>query len=147
VKENSTADHRHEKIRLGMAFEQLDFLYMPTRDVAADERYFEEVLGGRVLFAIEGMGARVAAIELTTTPPLVLLADHLIGDAPVLVYRVADLPAELAVLEGRGWTPEATFEIPHGPCCSFRAPGGQRLALYQLTRPEVAAHFAGRRDF
>jgi hypothetical protein len=134
-------------IRLGMGFEQLDFLYMPTRDVAGDLHYFEEVLGGKVVFAVDGMGAKVAAIELTTAPPLVLLADHLGGDAPILVYRVADLPAELAALEGRGWTREATFEIPHGPCCSFRASGGQRLALYQLTRPEVAAHFAGRRDF
>jgi hypothetical protein len=25
--------------------------------------------------------------------------------------------------------------------------GGHRFALYQLTRPEVAAHFEGRRDF
>ena len=130
-----------------MAFEQLDFLYMPTPDVVNDARYFEEVLGGRVVFAVDGMGAKVAAIELTTTPPLVLLADHLEGDAPILVYRVADLPAELAALEGRGWTREAMFEIPHGPCCSFRAPGGQRLALYQLTRPEVVTHFEGRRDF
>ena len=130
-----------------MAFEQLDFLYMPTRDVAGDLRYFEEVLGGRVVFAIDGMGAKVAAIELSTAPPLVLLADHLEGDAPILVYRVADLKAELDGLASRGWTREATFEIPHGPCCAFYAPGGQRLALYQLTRPEVASHFAGRRDF
>jgi hypothetical protein len=30
---------------------------------------------------------------------------------------------------------------------SFRTPGGYRIALYQLTRPEVVAHFTGRRDF
>jgi len=130
-----------------MTFEQLDFLYVPSRDVVNDLRYFEEVLGGTVVFAIDGMGARVAAVELTPGPPLVLLADHLEGDSPVLVYRVGDLPAELAALEARRWKREGTFEIPHGPCCSFRAPGGQRIALYQLTRPEVAAHFAGRRDF
>jgi hypothetical protein len=34
-----------------------------------------------------------------------------------------------------------------GPCCSFTTPGGHRIAVYELTRPEVAAHFAGRRDF
>src|SRR2546427_2031655 len=114
-----------------MALEQLDFIYMPTRDVAGDLRYFEEVLGGRVVFAVDGMGARVAAVELTSGPPLVLLADHLDGQAPILVFRVSDLEAELAGLESRGWTREGTFEIPHGPCCSFQAPGGQRLALYQ----------------
>jgi hypothetical protein len=64
-----------------------------------------------------------------------------------LVYRVPDLTAALAELEGRGWQREHTFEIPHGPICSFRSPGGHRIALYQLTRPEVADHFAGRRDF
>jgi hypothetical protein len=39
------------------------------------------------------------------------------------------------------------LEIPQGPCCSFRTPGGHRIALYQLTRAEVAPHFDGRRDF
>lgn len=128
-------------------FEQLDFLYVPSRDVAADLGYFTEVLGGRVRFAIEAMGTRVAAIQLSERPPLVLLADHLEGERPILVYRAADLDAALADLEARGWQRQHTLEIPHGPCCSFRTPGGHRIALYQLTRPEVAAHFEGRRDF
>jgi hypothetical protein len=127
-------------------FEQLDFLYMPSRDVAADRDWFAGVLGGRVVFAIEGMGTRVAAIELGAGP-LVLLADHVDGEAPVLVYRVADLDAALADLEERGWARTGSFEIPHGPICSFRAPGGQRIALYQLTRPGAADHFDGRMDF
>jgi hypothetical protein len=50
-------------------------------------------------------------------------------------------------MQARGWVREHTFEIPHGPCCSFRTPGGHRFALYQLTRPEAANHFEGRRDF
>jgi len=128
-------------------FERLDFLYVPSRDVAADLAYFAEDLGGRVVFAIEAMGTRVAAVQLTEHPPLVLLADHLEGERPILVYRVADLGAALADLEARGWQRQRTLEIPQGPCCSFRTPGGHRIALYQLTRPEVAAHFDGRRDF
>jgi hypothetical protein len=130
----------------GPPFQQLDFLYMPSRDVAADRTYLTDVLGGRMVFAVEAMGTRVAAVELGPGPPL-LLADHLAGEAPILVYRVADLDATLAALAARGWTPTATFDIPHGPCCSFRTPGGQRLALYQRTRPEAASHFDGRRDF
>jgi hypothetical protein len=130
-----------------LRFEQLDFLYTPSDDVAADMAYFAEVLGGRVRFAIEAMGTRVAAIELTAGPPLVLLTDHLEGDRPILVYRVDDLRAAMAELESRGWEREPSLEIPHGPCCSFRTPGGHRIALYQLIRPEAAAHFDGRRDF
>jgi hypothetical protein len=72
-------------------FQQLDFLYTPSRDVAADLAYLVEVVGARVVFAIEAMGP--------------------------------------------------------GPCCSFRTPGGHRIAVYQLTRPEATAHFDGRRDF
>jgi hypothetical protein len=125
----------------------LDFVYMPSPDVARDLEYFTGVLGGRVVFAIDAMGTRVAAIELTPGPPLILLADHLEGEGPILVYRVPDLPEAAAMLESRGWERGATVEIPPGPCCPFRAPGGQRVALYQLTRPEVAEHFEGRRDF
>ena len=127
--------------------EQLDFLYTPSRDVAADLEYVTEVLGARVVFAVEAMGTRVAAIQLTEGPPLVVFADHLEGDRPILVYRVPDLGAALVELEAHGWNRQHTLEIPQGPCCSLRTPGGHRIALYQLTRPEVAAHFDGRRDF
>jgi hypothetical protein len=128
-------------------FERLDFLYVPSHDVAADLEHFTEVIGGRVVFAVEAMGTRVAAIQLTEHPPLLLLADHLKGERPILVYRVADLGAALADLEARGWQRQHTLEIPQGPCCSFRTPGGHRVALYQLTRPGVAAQFDGRHDF
>ena len=128
-------------------FLSLDFIYTPSRDVAADIEHFSEVLGGRVLFAIDSMGTRVAALEMTEGAPLLLFADHVEGERAILVYRVADLRAALADLERRGWEREHTFEIPHGPICSFRTPGGHRIAVYQLTRPEVASHFAGRRDF
>ena len=128
-------------------FQQLDFVYTPSTDVAADLGYFSEVLGGRVVFAVEAMGTRVAAVQFTEGPPLVLLADHVKGDRPILVYRVADLGAALVELAARGWERQQTLEIPQGPCCSYRTPGGHRIALYQLTRPGVASHFDGRRDF
>ena len=130
-----------------MTFQALDFVYMPSRDVAADMAYFTDVLGGRLIFAVEGMGTRVAMVELTEAPPRVLLAGHLEGDQPVLVYRVNDLKVAMRELEGRGWQRESTFEIPHGPVCPFRTPGGHRLAIYQLVRPEAGEHFEGRRDF
>jgi hypothetical protein len=128
-------------------FERLDFVYMPSRDVAADAAHFTATFGADLVFAIEAFGARVAMVRLSDEPPDLLLADHLAGEAPVLVYRVANLDEAMAALERRGWEPQPRFGIPHGPCCAFRTPGGQRLAIYQLTRPEVAERFAGRRDF
>jgi hypothetical protein len=129
------------------SFGTLDFIYIPSRDTAADLAYLEQVMGAQIVFAIEAMGTRVAAVELGEGPPLVVLASHLEGDRPILVYRIPDLASALDALELRGWEREQTLEIPHGPCCSFQTPGGHRIAVYQLTRPEAATHLAGRRDF
>ncbi len=128
-------------------FESLDYVYMPSRDVPADLAYFADVLGGRVAFAIDGMGARVAMIDLTDGPPRILLADHLEGDRPILVYRVADLDVAADELRSRGWDEGHSLEIPQGPVRSFAGPGGHRLAIYERSRPGVEASFEGRRDF
>jgi hypothetical protein len=134
-----------------MAFESLDFVYLPSADVAADMRYFTDVLGGTLVFAVHGMGARVAMIALTDpaagAAPRILLTDHLEDERPILIYRVADLARTMDDLEARGWRRQATLEIPHGPCCSFVAPGGQRIAIYERSRPQVEDSFSGRRDF
>jgi hypothetical protein len=127
--------------------ESLDFLYMPSRDVAADLAFYIELLDGEPVFAIEAFGTRVAQIRVSPAEPRLLLAGHLEGEAAVLVYRVEDLDRALASLSDRGAAIEARFGIPHGPCASLRSPGGQRLALYELTRPEVDARFEGRMDF
>ena len=128
-------------------FERLDFLYMPSRDVAADVAYFTEVLGAELVFAIEAFGTRVAMVALADEPPALLFAGHLEGERPVLVYRVRNLDTAMDELERRGWSREARFGIPHGPCCEVQTPGGHRVAIYELTRPEAADRLAGRRDF
>ena len=130
-----------------LPFQQLDYFYTPSKDVARDARYFTEVLGGRLGFAVEGMGARVALIELTTGPPHVLLTDHLEDDRPIYIYRVEDLGKATAGLKKRGLKKLHSLEIPMGPCSSFATPGGQRIALYELARPGVLDHFMGRKDF
>jgi hypothetical protein len=86
-------------------------------------------------------------LEVGASPPRLLLAEHLDGEKPVLVYRVADIDRATHDLESRGWRPGHSLEIPHGPVSSFSTPGGHRLAIYQLTRPEAGEHFVGRRDF
>lgn len=128
-------------------FQSLDFLYIPTRNVASDAADLTSVLGGRLVFAIEESNTRVAMIALTPHPPHLLLTDHLVGERPILIYRVDDLNATMAHLKADGWETGGVFEIPHGPCCSFRTPGGHRIAVYQPTRPEANSYFEGRQDF
>ena len=128
-------------------FRQLDYVYMPSQDVATDVAWFTDVLGASLVFAIDSMGTRVAMVELTASPPKILLAGHLEGDRPILVYRVDDLAAAASELRSRGWDEGHALEIPQGPVRSFAAPGGQRLAIFELTRPGVESSFTGRRDF
>ena len=130
-----------------MTLESLDYLYTPSRDVAADAAYLVDVLGGRLVFAIESDGTRVAMVELGSGPPAIVLADHLDGERPILVYRVDDLRVADRDLRARGWAAEHSLEIPQGPVTTFRSPGGLRLAIYELARPFVLESFAGRRDF
>jgi hypothetical protein len=126
---------------------ELDFLYVPSADVAGDATYWVNVLGARLVFAVEGMGARVAMLELGSSGPRILLTDHLEDQRTVLIYRVEDLAQAKEELRSKGWKRGRSIDIPHGPCTSFATPGGQRVAVYQLTRPEVANHFVGRMDF
>src|SRR4030088_1280822 len=76
-------------------FDQLDFIYSPSRDVASDAAHLVSVLGARLVFAIEAMGTRVAMLELADGPPGLLLTDHLEGERPILIYRVASLEESL----------------------------------------------------
>lgn len=128
-------------------FDQLDFIYMPSQDVAGDLSHYTSRLGGELVFAIEAFGTRVAMVRLSQKPPSLLLAGHLEGERPVLVYRALDLEQALAALGDRGAKAAARFEIPHGPVAELVNPGPQRIALYQLTRPGADARLAGRRDF
>jgi hypothetical protein len=105
------------------------------------------VFGASPVFAIEAFGTRVAMLTLADRSPAILLAEHLEGEKPVLVFRVSDLEASVSELEARGVEVAAKFGIPHGPAVELAAPGPQRIALYELTRPEARERLAGRRDF
>jgi hypothetical protein len=126
---------------------RLDFIYTPSADVARDVDYFEQVLGAEIVFAIDGMGTRVAMVRFSLDAPAIMLADHLDGATPVLVYRVDSLTDAMSDLEARGWERGRLLELPPGPACSFTAPGGQRIAIYEPVRSFVVDSFSGRRDF
>jgi len=127
-------------------FLSLDFLYVPSRPPGPVVAYYTDVLGGTLMFHIKEMGTEVAAVKLSDVGPLVLLAEHLEGNLPILIYRVENLQKAMGEMERRKWKRGEVFEIPQGPCCTFTAEGGQRLAIYELTRAGVIEHFMGRFD-
>ena len=67
------------------------------------------------------------------------------GTSPILVYRVKDYAATVRQLRERGMTLHE-FEIPHGPCASFTAAGGQRYAVHNSFDLEAVHLFDGRID-
>jgi hypothetical protein len=127
-------------------FDRLDFVYLPSRDVA-DLKHFTRGLGAEIVFAIEAFGTRVAMVRLAPDPPPLLFAEHLQGDQPVLVYRVEDLDEAVVELSDRQVRLGVGFEIPHGRGIEITNPGPHRIALYERTRPEAEQRLAGRRDF
>jgi hypothetical protein len=128
-------------------FDRLDFIYLPSRDVAADLKHFTHGLGAEVVFAIEAFGTRVAMVRLSPDPPPLLFAGHLQGDQPILVYRVENLDQAVAQLRDRQVDLGVEFEIPQGRGAEITNPGPQRVAVYERTRPEADERLAGRRDF
>ena len=124
----------------------LDFLYVPCHDPESETMYYCDVLGGTLEFRIKAMETMVCGVRLSREGPLVLLAEHLEGELPIFVYRVERLSKTKRALQRRGWKADDTFEIPHGPCALFTAAGGQRFAIYELTRPGANDHFVGRYD-
>jgi hypothetical protein len=126
-------------------FGSLDFVYTPTPDVDSATAHYRDALGAELVFKVRAMGTTVAALRLSNDGPLILLAGHLHGERPILVYRVDDYTEAHAAL-GAANLELHEIEIPHGPCAVFDADGGQRLAIYELTRPEAEHHFDGRFD-
>lgn len=130
---------------LNGVFGSLDFIYVPTADVDATARSYVEDLGAVLVWRVRGMGTTVACLHLSDAAPAVLLAGHLHGSGPILVYRVDSYASATRALVAKG-VELKELEIPHGPCASFTAEGGQRCAVYELVRPEAAGFFDGRID-
>jgi catechol 2,3-dioxygenase-like lactoylglutathione lyase family enzyme len=126
-------------------FRSLDYLYVPTTDVDAAAGWYVDGLGGRLVWRVRAMDTVVAAVALDPVGPQVLLAGHLAGDRPVLVYRVDDYAATVAALRVPGARLQE-LEIPHGPVAVVHGPDDQPVGVYQLTRPEAVGHFDGRFD-
>ena len=128
-------------------FEQLDFIYQPSRDAAADLEHYVRCFGAEPVFAIERFGTRVAMVRLTADSPGLLLAEHLAGDQAILIFRVANLEETITEVRKDGGRIGDRFEMPYGIGAQLITPGPQRLAIYEATHAERGRSITGRRDF
>jgi catechol 2,3-dioxygenase-like lactoylglutathione lyase family enzyme len=127
-------------------FLSLDFIYLPAPDFDATLAFYTGTLGGRLVWKVRGMETIVARIELSAPGPALLLAEHLSGGSPILIYRVADLDTATEALHKHGLESGHSLELPVGPCFCFEAPGAQRVAIYERVRPFVEEAWTGRID-
>lgn len=127
-------------------FQSLDFVHVPAPDFDSTLEYYTGMLGAQVIWKVRGMETIVAALRMSPSGPTLLLSEHLKGDVPVLVYRVASCEDSVLALRNRGLTAGQELEIPHGPCLSFQAEGGQGVAICELVRPDAETMFEGRID-
>lgn len=130
-----------------VVFESLDFLYVPAPDIESSVRYYTHVLGGELLWKIHAFGVWVACVRLAKKEqPHILLANHIVKKDVMLIYRVSNLRDAAATLRSRGWKQVNRFEIPPGPCCTFRDPADNAIVIYENKHPFVMAEFKGRID-
>lgn len=117
---------------------RLEYLYVGSKDVGADVKFYRDVLGARVVFDLTGFGARVAAVEMFERPPLVLLADHRKAGTVLPIFVVPSLAEAERELTSRGWGPKGeSFEVPDGPCIVFEDSSGNEYAMLEQTRPRA----------
>ena len=124
----------------------LDFLYVPSDDIDRDIAQHVDALGAELEWKVRGMGTVVACLRVSDSGPRILLSGHLHDPLPILVFRVADYRDAVARVRAAGITDVRELEIPHGPVASFVTANGQRLAVYELVRPEANDYFLGRLD-
>lgn len=118
-------------------FNKLMYLYMGTSDFETDFHYYKFVLGGRLHWAFERFGAKVAAFEIGEGP-LLLIADHLTPLTCMPMYEVSDLDGKTRELRNRGWKEEkGPIEIPNGPCYIFKDTSGNSFGIFENIRPAV----------
>jgi len=127
-------------------FESLDFVYIPAPDIESSVDYYKNILGGELLWKIHAYGVWVACIVLSEEEPYILLANHIEKNDIVLIYRVSNLEKTAFQLRSKGWKEEKRLEIPPGPCCTFRDPADNHIAIYEKQRPDVMKEFKGQID-
>src|SRR5258708_869895 len=94
----------------------LEYIYTPASDIDSSIHFYQKVLGGALLWKIRDGDTAVACVRLSEEKPLILLANHLKKNEPILIYKVEDIESTAASLKERGGQFESgPFQLPQGP--------------------------------
>lgn len=116
-------------------FKKMAFLYVGSSDFDADFRFYQDMLGARLVWGFDRFGAKVAAFKLGDSP-LILIADHLDAPSTMPIFEVDDLALAVEQLTLKGWRPDrGPMEMPNGTCYVFKDPSGNRYAIFEDVRP------------
>lgn len=113
----------------------LRYLYVGSSEIERDIALWSNVSGATMRWRFQHFGADVAAIDLGSSP-VVLLADHRPPGSVLPIYAVDDLEAAVAAMESDGWTVrERSFGTPEGLATLLGSDGGSEIALLKVDRP------------
>ncbi len=115
----------------------LRYLYIGSSDTGRDVAIWSALPGATVRWRFQHFGADVAAVDLGSTP-VVLLADHRPAGSILPIYAVDDLDSAVASLERDGWAVhERSFGTPEGAAALLGTQGGTEIGLLQVDRPQA----------
>jgi hypothetical protein len=113
----------------------LRYLYVGSSDIERDIALWSAVSGATMRWRFQHFGADVAAIDLGSSP-VVLLADHRPPGSVLPIYAVDDLEAAVAAMETAGWSVgERSFGTPEGLATLLGTEGGSEIAVLKVDRP------------
>jgi hypothetical protein len=116
---------------------ELRFLYIGSADTERDLASWLALPGARLRWRFGAFGADVAAVDLGTTP-LVLIADHRPPGSVLPIYAVADIEATVDALTEKGWARHAgPLGTPEGPAVVLHDGSATAVALLRVDRPGV----------
>jgi catechol 2,3-dioxygenase-like lactoylglutathione lyase family enzyme len=117
---------------------ELAYLYVGVDDVDRAVAFYGDALGAERVWRFQAFGTEVAAVRLTSAPPLVLLAEHRSAPSVLPIWTVDDLDVARDRIAGSGFeTRGETVGTPDGPVHVFRDPDGNELGLLLVERPHA----------
>jgi predicted enzyme related to lactoylglutathione lyase len=116
------------------------YLYVGVDDIDRAIAFYEQALGAEFVWHFRRFGTDVAAVRVSATGPLVLLAAHRPAPSCLPIWTVADLDATVAHLAAAGFADRGeTAGTPDGPVHVLRDLDGNELGLLQQDVPNALA--------